>query len=66
MLSSTVMPVNSAMFWKVARCRAQLPRGVHVTALLAVEGDGCFLRCVDAVDDIEHGALAGTVRADDG
>ena len=48
--------------------RDALGRGlvrVHVVALLAEEGDGAFLRVVDAVDDVQHRALAGAVRADD-
>jgi hypothetical protein len=39
---------------------------VHVVERLATEGDGALLRRVDAVDAVEHGALAGTVGADDG
>ena len=38
----------------------------HVRQPLAAEGDAAFLRHVDAVDDVEHRALAGAVRADDG
>ena len=45
MLSSTLMPLNSAMFWKV---RAMPHRGrlvrVHVVADLAAEGDRALLR----------------------
>ena len=38
MLSSTVMPLNSAMFWKVrAMPCAAASRGPHVVARLAVE-----------------------------
>ena len=40
--------------------------GPHVVALLALEGDGAFLRVVEAVDDVEHRRLAGAVGADDG
>jgi hypothetical protein len=61
------MPLNSAMFWKV-RAMPGLGRlvGVHVPAVLAAEDDVAFLRPVDAVDDVEHRALAGAVGADDG
>ena len=38
----------------------------HVRQALAAKGDAAFLRHVDAVDDVEHRALAGAVRADDG
>ena len=39
---------------------------VHVPEGLAAEGDGALLRLVDAVDAVEHRALAGAVGADDG
>src|SRR5690554_2256196 len=38
---------------------------IHAGELLAVQHDHAFLRRVDAVDHVEHGTLAGTVRADD-
>ena len=38
----------------------------HVAAALALEGDRALLRVIDAVDDVEHRALAGAVGADDG
>ena len=38
----------------------------HVRQALAAKGDAAFLRHVDAVDDVEHRALAGAVRTDDG
>ncbi len=51
MLSSTLMPLNSAMFWKVrampisaAWCESMSLAG------LAAEGDRALLRLVDAVD----------------
>ena len=37
----------------------------HAAIGLALVDDGAFLRPVEAVDDVEHGTLAGTVRADD-
>src|SRR5690606_32968287 len=40
--------------------------GLHLLADLAAEGDRPLLRMVEAVDDVEHGGLAGAVRADDG
>ena len=39
---------------------------VHVLEGLAAEGDRALLRLVDAVDAVEHRALAGAVGADDG
>jgi hypothetical protein len=39
---------------------------VHVVESLAAEGDRSFRRRVDAVDAVEHGALACAVGADDG
>ena len=39
---------------------------VHVRAGLAAEGDAPLLRAVDAVDHVQHRALAGAVGADDG
>ena len=64
MLSSTVMPLNSAMFWKVrampcsAACGAPSSRSApgRRSALPGV---------IDAVDHVEHRALAGAVGADD-
>jgi len=54
------------MFWKV---RAMPWRGRHVglepLALLAAVEDPAFLRVIDAVDDVQHRALAGAVGADD-
>ena len=40
--------------------------GPHPRARHPPEGDRPFLRVVEAVDDVEHGALAGAVGADDG
>ena len=61
------MPLKSARLWKV---RAMpMGRGVvrlHRRARLAAEGDRALLRAVDAVDHVQHRALAGAVRADDG
>ena len=48
------------------RARDALRRGlvrVHVAAHLAAKRDRALLRVVDAVDDVEHRALAGAVRA---
>src|SRR5205085_7049801 len=39
---------------------------LHLAPRLALEGDAAMLRLVEAVDDVEHGGLAGAVRADDG
>ena len=39
---------------------------VHVPEGLAAQADRALLRLVDAVDAVEHRALAGAVRADDG
>ena len=39
---------------------------VHVAEGLAAQADRALLRLVDAVDAVEHRALAGAVRADDG
>ena len=39
---------------------------LHVREGLAAEGDAALLRLVDAVDAVEHRALAGAVGADDG
>src|SRR5712671_6059014 len=40
--------------------------GPHRAARAPLEGDAPVLRTVEAVDDVEHGRLAGAVRADDG
>ena len=40
-------------------------RRLHARQALASKGDAAFLGDVDAIDDVEHRALAGTVRADD-
>ncbi len=39
---------------------------LHLGPRLALEGDAAMLRLVEAVDDVEHGGLAGAIRADDG
>ena len=39
--------------------------GAHPPAGHPLEGDGAVLGVVEAVDDVEHGALAGAVRPDD-
>jgi hypothetical protein len=39
---------------------------VHVLEGLAAESDGALLRPIDAVDAVQHRALARAVRADDG
>src|SRR5690606_8257178 len=39
---------------------------LHRPALLAAEGDGAYLRRVEAIDDIEHRRLARAIRPDDG
>src|SRR5690606_9137218 len=39
---------------------------VHARVAPALEFNAALLRRIDAVDDVEHRALAGTVRADDG
>ncbi len=66
MLSSTLMPLNSAMFWNVraipsraARCGLMSRRSVPRNTMRPL------LRMVDAVDDVQHRALAGAVRPDD-
>ena len=67
MLSSALMPLNSAMFWKVRAMppwAASCGRILH--ARLALEGDAALLRMIEAVDDVQHRRLAGAVRADDG
>src|SRR5450830_781428 len=40
--------------------------GMHAVALLTAKNDVAFLRMVDAVDDVDHRALAGAIGADDG
>ena len=67
MLSSTLMPLNSARFWKVrampisATWRLFMWLKVWPRKVILP-----FLRCVHAVDAVEHAALAGAVGADDG
>ena len=67
MLSSVDMPLNSATFWKV---RAMPWRTAWCGRMPAraspVEHDRALLRRVEAVDDVEHRGLAGTVGPDDG
>ena len=60
------MPLNSAMFWNVRAmpCAAAVVR-VHVAARFAAKRDRALLRPVDAVDDVQHRALARAVGADD-
>ena len=67
MLSSTLMPLNSATFWKV---RAMPERG-HVVgpearAVAALEADAALVRVIEAADHVEQGGLARAVGADDG
>src|SRR6185312_8274729 len=38
---------------------------LHARQAFASKADAAFLRDVDAIDDVEHRALAGAVRADD-
>ena len=93
--SSTVMPRNSRIFWKVRATRAccatrwsgmrssrnSEPPAAHLAAhraggqrvdplprrrIAALQGDAAFGRLVEAGDAIEHGGLAGAVRADQG
>ena len=67
MLSSTVIWPNSARFWKV---RPMPTRGAlagrHAGDVGAVEADLPLGRAVAAGDAIDHGGLAGAIRADDG
>ena len=59
--------LNKAMFWKVRDalgCR--LVRLHLAAALFAAKCNAALLRLIDAVDDVEHRALAGAVGADDG
>ena len=67
MLSSTDMPLNNAMFWNV-RAMPSLAARIGVMPSDARRGKSMlpFLRQVDAIDDIEHRALAGAIRSDDG
>ena len=46
--------------------QARRPVGRHVAELLATQGDRAFLRPVDPVDHIQHGAFPRAVGADDG
>jgi hypothetical protein len=65
-LSSVVMPLNRATFWKV---RAIPPRAASEGASgagRALEGDAAVGRVVEAVDAVQHRGLAGPVRPDDG
>ncbi len=41
-------------------------RGTHARARPALERDASPLRMIEAVDDVQHGGLAGAVRTDDG
>ena len=66
MLSSTLMPVNSAMFWNVRAMPCAAASCVSMSRrCFAAKGDRPLLRVVDAVDDVEQRALAGAVGADD-
>ena len=61
------MPLNSAMFWKVRAMPALAAAcAVHAACGSRRGRRSALLRVVDAVDDVEHRALAGAVRADDG
>jgi hypothetical protein len=67
MLSSTDMPLKSARLWKVrAMPSAGAAVRLHVAARLAEERDAALLRAIDAVQHVQHRALAGAVGADDG
>ena len=67
MLSSTVMPLNSAMFWNVrAMPCAAASCGSMSRRTFAAKRDRALLRVVHAVDHVEHRALAGAVGPDDG
>src|SRR5207247_7455341 len=39
--------------------------GAHARAHRSLERDAALLRVIEAVDDVEHRGLAGTIRADD-
>ena len=68
MLSSVVMPLNSATFWKVRAMPLRAPpRGAaSARAGLPLNVIWPLLRMIEAVDAVEHRRLAGAVRADDG
>jgi hypothetical protein len=66
MLSSTLMPLKSARLWNVrAMPLAAASCGSICGAGLAEEHDASPSAAVDAVDHVQHRALAGAVRADD-
>jgi hypothetical protein len=61
------MPLNSAMFWKVRAMPWRRHVGLHLALRSAAEDDLALPAAViDAVDHVEHRALAGAVGADDG
>src|ERR1700692_3718406 len=64
-LSSTVIPLNRAMFWK-GRARPRRGRGRPAGIAPPRQKDAALLRAVAAADGVEHAGLAGAVRADDG
>ena len=67
MLSSMLMPLNRAMFWKVrAMPLAAASCGRICLRVAPLKVIDAVLRVIEAVDDVEHRALAGAVRADDG
>jgi hypothetical protein len=66
-LSSTVACSNSSMFWKVrAMPRPAMVWGGTLVMSVPLEHEAAAGRLVDAADEIEDGALAGAVGADDG
>ena len=66
MLSSTLMPLNRARFWKVRATPISATwREFMCVKVWPRKRDRAFLRRVDAVDAVQHRALAGAVRPDD-
>ena len=68
MLSSTVMPLNSAMFWKVRAMPQRGRAGAACSAVMSWPSKRMRPRAgrVDAADAVEDAGLAGPVGADDG
>ena len=64
MLSRVLIPLNKAMFWKVRDALFSRFVHLHLLAVFALEEDVTLLGMVNAVDDVEHGALTGTIGAD--
>jgi hypothetical protein len=67
MLSSTVMPLNSSIFWKLrAMPKCGYPVGGHLGDVLALKDNPAPVGLVKTADAIEDAGLTRSIGADNG